>query len=182
MLEGLPVRFVNLRELQPVEPPEETGITFRENAVLKAAYYAEHTGMVAMADDSGLEVDALGSEPGVHSARYGGDHLTDAQRTELLLNELGNVSVGDRTARFKCVVSVAGIDSNEGCITAEGTVEGTIIHAPRGNNGFGYDPIFVPSGETRTTAEMSGDEKDRLSHRGRAVRALKPLMLELLGK
>ena len=181
MLEGLPLRFFDLRELQPIDAPSENGDTFLDNAVLKARYYAEHAGMMAMADDSGIEVDALDGKPGVRSARFGGEHLTDTQRTDLLLRELSDVSETDRTARFKCVVAVAGIDSVEGCVTAEGAVEGTIIFAPRGNNGFGYDPIFIPDGETRTTAEMSGDEKDRISHRGRAIRSLKPRLLDLLG-
>ena len=146
--------------------PEETGATFEENALLKARYYHEMSGMLTLADDSGLEVDALGGRPGVYSARYGS---TDAERIERLLDELEGRPASERTARFVCVLALVGENLTQ---TFTGICDGRIRSAPSGRGGFGYDPVFVPERETRTFAEMSPAEKAAVSHRGRALRAL----------
>lgn len=152
---------------------EETGATFAENAYLKASHVAKATGEWAIADDSGLEVDALDGAPGVYSARYG---TTDADRIERLLNELGNEL--NREARFKCVVAIARPDGTI-ALEAEGVCPGRILHSPRGNGGFGYDPIFYAPAQRLTFAEMSGEQKRVLSHRGRAFQALLPQLKTL---
>lgn len=145
---------------------EETGTTFAENAYLKAASACEATGLPAIADDSGLVVDALGGRPGVYSARYGGEEATDDDRNVLLLGEMKDVPKGQRSARF--VSAVCCVFPNGDVLRAEGTFEGEIGYAPAGENGFGYDPIFVVG--DRTSAEMAPEEKDALSHRGNALR------------
>jgi XTP/dITP diphosphohydrolase len=149
-----------------VPAPEETGTTFQENALLKARYYHELTGLLTVADDSGLEVDVLGGRPGLHSARYA---ATDAERIAKLLAELDGVPMRERTARFVCAIALVGENLAE---TFSGTCVGRIRHTPVGANGFGFDPVFTPDGETRSFAEMSGDEKAAVSHRGRALAAL----------
>jgi XTP/dITP diphosphohydrolase len=146
---------------------DETGDTYAENASLKARAFAAAGNCLALADDSGIEVDALDGAPGVHSARYGGPGLDDRGRVELLLKELDRVPGPGRTARFRALVVVAGPGSEEHCF--EGVFEGSIAFEPRGEGGFGYDPVFLLS-DGRTSAELSADEKDRLSHRGIAVR------------
>ena len=151
-----------------------------ENAAIKARYYGERFGEIALADDSGLVVDALNGSPGVHSARYGGDGLTDADRTDLLLSEMSDIPDESRTARFVCEVVVYDPASGGDVLHASGVVEGSITREPRGENGFGYDPVFVPEGDHSTTAEMSAREKDELSHRGRAIRAIAPALQALL--
>ena len=145
---------------------EETGTTFAENAYLKAASACQVTGLPAIADDSGLVVDALGGRPGVYSARYGGEEATDDDRNVLILGEMKDVPKGERSARF--VASVCCVFPNGDVLRAEGTFEGEIGYAPAGENGFGYDPIFVVG--DRTSAEMSSAEKDAMSHRGNALR------------
>lgn len=176
LLLGISADIVGLEQYDHVAAPDEDGATFLENALIKARYYSQRFNEIALADDSGLVVDALGGAPGIHSARYGGDGLTDQDRLELLLKNLKDVPAVDRTARFECAVVVVDPENREDILHAVGTVEGNIILEPRGENGFGYDPVFVPAGETRTTAEMSADEKDALSHRGRAIEAiLRPL-------
>ncbi len=153
------------------EAPVEDGATFLANARLKAlagAAVAPPDGIV-VADDSGIVVAALGGAPGIHSARYGGDGLDDAGRVRHLLGELGDAA--DRHAAFVCVLVAVLPDGSE--LIAEGRVDGTIAAAPRGGNGFGYDPVFVPVGETRTIGELSDAEKDAVSHRGRAAAALR---------
>ncbi len=172
LLRSIPADFVGLGDLPEVAAPEEDGDTFLDNATIKARFYSQHFGEIALADDSGLVVDALNGAPGVHSARYGGDGLTDRDRLNLLLENLKDVPAEQRSARFECAVVVADPDSEDIILHAIGTIEGMITFEPRGSNGFGYDPAFVPQGETRTTAEMSATEKDSLSHRGRAVRAI----------
>ncbi len=174
----LGINIVGLDTLAYIEPPEENGATFIENATIKARYYADKLQMIAIADDSGLVVDVLQGAPGVHSARYGGPGLDDKDRTNLLLKNMHNIPDADRDARFVCAVCVAGNSTD--MLTAEGTVEGSITRSPRGNNGFGYDPVFIPVGETRTTAELAEHEKDAISHRGRAIRAIIPDLYELL--
>ena len=180
LLGHLPAKFVGLDELPVVNSPSEDGATFLDNAKLKARYYSRHFGELALADDSGLVVDALDGSPGVHSARYGGDGLSDEDRTNLLLSRMSSVPIKNRTARFVCAVVVCGPGMGEEFLHALGTIEGRIALEQRGSNGFGYDPVFVPDGESRTTAEMDSEEKDRLSHRGNAIRAIAPSLERLL--
>lgn len=148
--------------------PEE-GDDYAANALVKAVTVLEATGLASLADDSGLEVDALGGRPGVRSARYGGPELDDRGRLECLLRELAS-HPEPLPARFVCIAACALPDGRR--LTARGVCEGEIIRTPRGKNGFGYDPIFVPRGFTRTCAELEREEKDRISHRGHAFRAL----------
>lgn len=152
------------------DPPVEDGATFADNARIKAlAGAAQCPGEWIVADDSGIEVDALDGAPGVLSARYGGDGLDDAGRTAALLAAVAGAPA--RGARFRCVLVAIGPDGSEA--VADGTLEGTLADAPRGANGFGYDPILIPAGETRTCGELTADEKNALSHRGAAARALR---------
>lgn len=151
-----------------VGTPDENGKTFTDNAIAKARFYASAAGLWALADDSGLEVDALGGAPGVYSARYAGENASDADRRELLLSELAKVSAPERRARFVCVVAIANAD---GAVlnVSEGICVGTLTFAPRGNGGFGYDPLFVPDGYDQTFAELPENVKNRISHRARAL-------------
>ncbi len=157
----------------------ETGLTFTENALLKARAVAAHTGLPAVADDSGLCVDALNGMPGVLSARWSGRHGDDEGNLRLLLAQLAGVPPDRRAAHFTCAAALV-LPLGAEHVT-EGTVYGWLTDAPRGSNGFGYDPIFVPDGSERTTAQMSPAEKDSISHRGRALRALAPVIAALLG-
>jgi XTP/dITP diphosphohydrolase len=162
---------------------EETGATFEENAQLKAQAYARATGLLTWADDSGLEVDALGGEPGVRSARYGAPHTTDDQgRYRLLLSRLAQVPGGQRSARFRCVVAIA-LPDGQTWIT-EGTCEGRIARAARGQHGFGYDPVFLvaETGYQRTMAELDPLVKNQISHRGRAAQAAKAVLAQVLAE
>ncbi|HWB66120.1 MAG TPA: RdgB/HAM1 family non-canonical purine NTP pyrophosphatase [Mycobacteriales bacterium] len=156
----------------------ETGATFAENALLKARAVAAATGMVAVADDSGLTVEALGGMPGVLSARWSGRHGDDAANLQLVLDQLVDVPDERRGAAFVCAAAAVAPDGAELVVVER--VDGVVIRDPRGSNGFGYDPIFRPLGEQRTTAEMSAAEKDAISHRGKAFRALAPRLAELL--
>ena len=160
--------FSSLQEFKDVETPEENGATYSENAILKARFYAEAIGMHALADDSGLEVEALAGAPGVFSARYAGEHASDAERRKLLLSELAKTDGKDRRARFVSVVAIA---SPDGTILnlSEGTCEGVITTVPRGTGGFGYDPLFIPEGYDQTFAELAETVKNRISHRARAL-------------
>ena len=166
--------------LAPLPPgvllPEETGTTFLANARLKARAVAAATGGLALADDSGLEVDALGGEPGVYSARYAGvaGAGADAANNAKLLAELAGIHGPNRRARFRCALVLAAPDGRE--IDAQGAIEGFVLPALRGPGGFGYDPLFQPEGDTRSLAEYASEEKNRVSHRGQAARRL----LELL--
>lgn len=150
---------------------EETGSSYLENARLKARAGAAALGEPALADDSGIEVDALGGRPGPRSARFASEDATDEQNLEALIRALKGVPSGGRTARYRCVGVLAFPDGRE--VHAEGICEGILVPKPRGAAGFGYDPIFVPGGGDRTIAELSDEEKDRISHRGRAFRALR---------
>jgi len=194
LLEGSGRRVIGLEDLPQVPPPvEETGATFVENALIKADYYHAATGLLTLADDSGLEVDALDGRPGVYSARYGAEGLSGAQQIVLLLDEMKDAPEEKRTARFVCVVALVG-DAGEasdkresvwrldGALvdspirpqirrTFEGRCEGRIASAPRGAGGFGYDPIFIDAELGRTFAELSPEEKSSRSHRGKALRA-----------
>ena len=151
---------------------EETGSTFEENAVLKARQYADASGEVTLADDSGLVVDALSGAPGVLSARYGGDGLDDEGRVNLLLENMIDVPGWQRSARFVAVIALAGPGVPDGLVTSEGVIEGAITHEPIGDGGFGYDPVFWIPRCTKTTAQMSAAEKDAISHRGIALRRM----------
>lgn len=170
--------WIGLKDLPPIQAIEETGHTFRANAILKATGYAKATGLWTLADDSGLEVDALDQKPGIHSARWArmndfgsGDQANNA----LLLRQLEHVPEQNRTARFVCVLAVA--DPRGTVIwTTRATMEGTIIRTPVGSNGFGYDPLFKVAGLDITSAELAPAEKHRISHRGRALDRLKPLL------
>jgi len=157
----------------------ESGKTFEENARLKALAYARASGLLTLADDSGLEVDALGGAPGVRSARYAGPQASDADRYRQLLAALADVPAGQRAARFRCVVALAQPDG--ALLTADGECEGEIGFEPRGEHGFGYDPVFVVQGYGgQTMAELAPDVKNRISHRARAVLAARPLLQKLL--
>nr|WP_211177528.1 RdgB/HAM1 family non-canonical purine NTP pyrophosphatase [Pseudonocardia acidicola] len=160
----------------------ETGATFAENALAKARDAASATGLPAVADDSGLAVDALNGMPGVLSARWSGRHGDDLGNTQLLLGQLGDVPDERRGAAFVCAAALVvpgGAEPTE--VVVHGEWRGRLVRAPRGTNGFGYDPIFVPDGEERTSAELSAEEKDAASHRGRAMRALLPHLAALAG-
>ena len=150
---------------------EETGSTYVDNALLKARAVTGVTGEPALADDSGIEVDALGGAPGPRSARYAGEDASDEENLRALLRAVAGVPAGGRTARYRAVAVLA-LPSGEETV-AEGSCEGSIITRPRGTGGFGYDPIFEPAGWERTMAEISAEEKDRISHRGHALRTLR---------
>ena len=153
---------------------EETGTTYLENAVLKAGAGAAALGVPALADDSGIEVDALGGRPGPRSARFAGEDATDERNLEELVRALRGVPGSGRSARYRCVAVVAFPDGE--AVHAEGVCEGTLVARPRGIRGFGYDPVFVPAGWDDTMAELADEEKDRISHRGRALRALREIL------
>ena len=151
---------------------EETGLTFVENAILKARNAAQHSGKAALADDSGLEVDALQGAPGIYSARFAGTDATDADNVDKLLADLGDLPAAQRTARFQCVLVYMRHALDPTPVIAQGTWEGRILTTPRGENGFGYDPIFHVPGEDCSAAELPADIKNRLSHRGQALQNL----------
>lgn len=176
MLADLDIDVLSLDQLGPFTDVEETGTTFAENARLKALAYASHFHLPTIADDSGFEVEALDWRPGIHSARYGGDAAsTFAQKIEMLLNEMKASGRSSHAARFRCSVAFA---SQDGKIIAEteGIVHGKVTYRPRGTNGFGYDPIFIPEGLSSTFAELSSAEKGHLSHRGRALLQIIPYL------
>ncbi|GAA4218594.1 XTP/dITP diphosphohydrolase [Streptosporangium album] len=175
---SVPVEIVGLEEFPQIDDIAETGLTFAENALLKAHAVARGSGLPAIADDSGLCVDVLNGMPGIFSARWSGRHGDDTANLELLLGQVSDVPREHRGAHFACAAALA-LPSGEERV-AEGAMRGLIIDAPRGTNGFGYDPIFVPEGESRTTAELSAQEKDAISHRGRAFRALAPILAEVI--
>jgi XTP/dITP diphosphohydrolase len=162
--------FVRQSELG-IEPPPETGTTFLDNALIKARNAARLTGMPAIADDSGIEVDALGGAPGVYSARYAGEGASDEANLAKLLAALQGVPAARRGARYRCVVVFVERCDDPHPLIGEGTWEGQILDGRRGSGGFGYDPSFLPRGESRTAAEMPSDEKHQYSHRGQALRA-----------
>jgi len=167
---------LGLDEVAPDLPDvPETGTTFLENALIKARAIVAATGRAAVSDDSGICVDELNGMPGVRSARWAGQHGDDHANLELLLAQLDDVPDGRRGAQFVCVAAYVAPDGAE--LVAEGVLAGTLATERHGTNGFGYDPIFIPFGESRTTAEMTPDEKDRISHRGRAFRALADLLV-----
>ncbi|MDI9549162.1 MAG: XTP/dITP diphosphatase [Chloroflexota bacterium] len=178
LLADLPLEVVSLDDLGITEDAPETGRTFAQNAQMKALAYAEMTGLATWADDSGLEVDALGGQPGVYSARYGGPGLSDSDRVRLLLQALHDLPSPQRTARFRCAVAIALPDGS--LHTVEDSVEGVIAGAPRGGNGFGYDPVFLLPDRNLTMAELPPTIKNRISHRGKAAHAAKLLIAQII--
>lgn len=172
------IDLVSVSQFPDIDDVAETGSTFEENALLKAETIAMKTGLPAIADDSGLCIDALAGKPGVFSARYAGTHGDDQANREKVLREMVDVYEENRGAQFVSVVALALPDGrNEMC---RGEIRGDICYAPRGDGGFGYDPIFVPEGLSQTMAELSAEKKDEISHRGRALRAMAPIIAELL--
>ncbi|MGD3111106.1 RdgB/HAM1 family non-canonical purine NTP pyrophosphatase [Streptomyces sp. YGL11-2] len=176
---GLGVELVGADAYPDVPDVKETGVTFAENALLKAHALARATGHPAVADDSGLCVDVLGGAPGIFSARWAGRHGDDRANLELLLAQLSDIADEHRAAHFACAAALALPDGTERVV--EGTLDGTLRHTPAGTGGFGYDPVLQPLGETRTCAELTPAEKNAISHRGKAFRALAGVVGELLG-
>ena len=177
---GLAIDLVGVEEFPHVDEVEETGETFIDNALLKARAVAEATGLPAVADDSGLCVDHLGGAPGVRSARWAGEPSDDDANLALVIEQLNGVPAEQRGAHFACAAAL--VVPGKGERISEGKLDGHLIDTPRGNGGFGYDPIFVADGDTRTTAELAPHDKDAISHRGRAFRALAPMIAELLAE
>jgi XTP/dITP diphosphohydrolase len=167
LLRGIPFRITSLEHHPEVALPEEGETSYRDNALAKARAAARATGLLALADDSGLEVDALGGRPGILSARLGGPGLDDAGRCRILLATLDGVPTEGRTARFRCVIAIADPEGRER--TAEGVVEGLILEAPRGSGGFGYDPLFHYPPLEASFGELSAEAKSRVSHRAQAL-------------
>ncbi|EIF00160.1 RdgB/HAM1 family non-canonical purine NTP pyrophosphatase [Saccharomonospora glauca] len=171
------IEIVGMADVEPFDEAPETGATFEENALAKARDAVEATGLAVVADDSGLTVDALNGMPGVLSARWAGSHGDDEANLKLLLGQLADVPDERRGAAFVCTVALVVPGAEPVVLRREW--RGTLVREPRGSNGFGYDPIFVPDGETRTSAELAPGEKDAASHRGQALRALVPYLREL---
>ena len=167
LLQGIPYRIVSLEDVNISEQVAETGASFEENAILKAKRYAELSGLTTIADDSGLEVDALGGEPGVRSARYAGEGASDKERIDFLLKKLVDVPWGKRLAQFRCVIAIAYHDGK--VQICQGQCRGILTFKPLGNNGFGYDPVFYLPDLHKTMAELSMSEKNVISHRGQAA-------------
>ncbi len=179
MLADMQIEFLSLDDAGITMDVEETGSTFRENALLKANTYAQKTGLLTLADDSGLEVDALDGAPGIYTARYGGAGLTHKERYLYLLKNLTAVSPENRSARFRCVIVLTapnGVLLGE----SEGICEGMIAQEPVGDGGFGYDPVFYLPERQRTMAQLSSSIKHQISHRGQAIKQIEPLLREIL--
>ncbi|MFF4652700.1 RdgB/HAM1 family non-canonical purine NTP pyrophosphatase [Streptomyces sp. NPDC001380] len=176
---GLDVELVGADAYPDIPDVRETGVTFAENALLKAHALARATGHPAVADDSGLCVDVLGGAPGIFSARWAGRHGDDKANLDLLLAQLSDIAAPHRGAHFACAAALALPDGTEHVV--EGRLEGTLRTAPSGTSGFGYDPILQPHGDTRTCAELTPAEKNAISHRGHAFRALAPVVKQFLG-
>jgi XTP/dITP diphosphohydrolase len=172
-----PVEWASIEDHDPAMFPDvdETGETYLENAILKATAVASAAGMAALADDSGIEVDALGGRPGPRSARFAGPDASDERNLAELIRAIRGVPAAGLTARYRCLAVLVEREGGE-VVQAEGVCEGTLVTKPRGDDGFGYDPIFVPVGWDRTMAQLRPDEKDRISHRGRALRSLRELL------
>jgi XTP/dITP diphosphohydrolase len=175
---GVQCDLIDLGGFPQIETPNETGETFADNAVLKAVMISKDRELrewFVIADDSGIEVSALGGAPGVYSARFAGEHASDAENVNKLLRELKDVQ--ERSARFRCVIALARRGKILG--TFEGAVEGEIVNLPRGRNGFGYDPIFQPTGFEQTFAEMAAELKNKISHRGQAIATMREALREI---
>jgi len=175
---GLDIDLVGTSEFPDLPDVDETGTSFAANALLKAREISAFTGLPAIADDSGICVDALNGMPGIYSARWAGSHGDDEANLNLLIAQLDHVPVKRRGAAFHCAAAIVTPEGDERVV--EGTLDGVLITEPRGSNGFGYDPIFMPLGYQVTTAEMSDAEKDAISHRGRALQALAPVIEQLI--
>jgi XTP/dITP diphosphohydrolase len=173
------VELVGLDEFKNLVDVEETGATFEENALLKARYTAKMTGLPSISDDSGLCIDALGGAPGIFSARWAGAHGNDKANLEKVLEDLENVPDEERGAHFICATALVMPDGRE--VVKEERFEGNILRSPIGDQGFGYDPIFSPLGKEISSAQMSAEEKDAVSHRGKSLRAIAPHVIEMLG-
>lgn len=171
MLAGLPLEVLPQSDFE-VPEADETGLSFVENAILKARNAARHCGLPAIADDSGLEVDALDGAPGIHSARFAGTQGDDPANNALLLEKLRGHDAAQRTARFQCVAVFLRHAEDPTPLICQGTWEGCIIDTPRGDNGFGYDPLFLVEGLERTAAELPAEQKNKISHRGQAIATL----------
>jgi XTP/dITP diphosphohydrolase len=172
------IELIGVDQFPHLVDVDETGSTFEENSLLKARYTCHATGLPAIADDSGLCVDVLNGDPGIFSARWAGVHGNDQANLEKVLDQLKDVPDQKRTAHFKCVASLVMPDGREQ--VAEGRFEGHILHAPVGENGFGYDPIFQPLGLSISSAQMSAQEKDLVSHRGKSLRSIAPHVIQML--
>lgn len=166
----LPVKVISLAEFPEVDEPIEDGDTFEKNSLIKASYYALRTGKACLADDSGLEVDALNYAPGVYSARFAGEHATDAENNQKLLVSLENISQNKRQARFRCALTF--LDTDGTVITCDGSCEGEIAFALSGDGGFGYDPLFYLPELNKSMAQLSMEEKNKISHRGKALKKM----------
>jgi XTP/dITP diphosphohydrolase len=175
LLDGIPCRVLDLTDFPSLALPAEGAESYAENALLKARAVAAVTGMLALADDSGIEVDALGGRPGVLSARYGGKGLSDEDRCVVMLRELLDVPPEQRTARYRCVVALCAPDGRE--VTTEGVVEGIVLDGPRGSGGFGYDPLFYYPVFGATFAEVTPEAKHAVSHRGQAMAQARRILL-----
>ena len=174
IFQDLPFTLLSLRDVGIDMEVEETGTTFAENAILKAQAYAQAAQMLALADDSGIEIDALGGAPGVYSARFAGREASYEERFRIIFERLQDLPEAQRTARFRCAIALA---EPSGYIrVVEGTIEGVVAERARGTHGFGYDPIFLVPEYGQTTAEMEPEEKNRISHRGRAAEAARRLL------
>lgn len=176
LMKGLPVEVKSLKDYPGIGDIVEDGVSFAENAYIKAKAVFDATGCLSIADDSGLEVDALNGAPGIYSARYAGEEKDDAANNEKLLDKMTDIPDGKRGAQFRC--AIVAIDKNGKRYDAEGIVRGEILHTPQGENGFGYDPLFYIEEFGRTTAELSMDEKNKISHRGQAVRQMVEILNE----
>lgn len=180
LLRPLGSSLITLSDIPDITGPEETGTTFEDNASIKAISYAIASGEWTIADDSGLEIDFLDGAPGVYSARFGGEDSSYHEKMALVLSKLSDANDNERTARFVCVIKVADPNGNI-IISAEGVCGGSLAHSPRGTNGFGYDPIFIPNGYDQTFGELTDAEKRSISHRGKASADLIRKMLDFTG-
>jgi XTP/dITP diphosphohydrolase len=178
LLDGLPIEVLSLADYPSIPEADETGSTFTENAILKAVHAARFTGEMALADDSGLEVDGLGGLPGINSSRFAGPGATDTQRNELLLERMKDVPDEERSARFRCVAAL--VSPSGGAQTFDGVCEGRIIHRPHGEHGFGYDPLFYIPEHGKTMAELPPELKNRISHRARAMAAARAAIEKMI--
>ena len=179
LLEGLPYHVIGLGDLpDSYDVVEEMGETFTENAIIKSEYYFAQTGILSLADDSGLEVDALNGAPGIYSARFAGEHATDEERVRKILQELQEVPREHRGAQFVCSIAITGFE--DGTKTFEGVARGVIAKAPRGENGFGYDPIFEDILSGKTFAELNRTEKSLSSHRGKSLMLARDFLISRL--
>ena len=183
-LSGLPANFRLIREFPNITDVEEIGVTYEENATLKAFGYALQTGISTLADDSGLEVDSLGGQPGVLSARFGGNGISDTQRIEVLLEVLANIDSDRRTARFVCCMVLVGRSNQELKVLAvsRGICEGSIATVSAGSRGFGFDPVFIPNGYTSSFAALDPAVKARLSHRAKATKQMRQKLEHLFAQ